>query len=902
MLEVKVRFSLFALIFLAALFLGSTSAGVSVASASTQTPITGDADCNLSVDEVDALGIARVSAGVATSLECAEFADVNCDGATDILDMIELLRYSAGLEPIDLPSGCPQIGSATGLPDLILSVDTSVEVKPAEIAGIDGGPARPLAAVVDDDGLVSRFVANELVLVTNNTSVLNNFLTKWNATLVITIDPADANIGVPQMHLIRLDTSSVDLDALADDLRALHGNSWGQFDVSSVEAMGLLAVAAGEAADGLSIDVNWVAEGGGNLDQREYAEASHGPTEWSPNPFDWPYMNRGSNQDIGVADAWRALGAHGKLGNRIGVSIMDGGFAPNPDFPAGYDMNGPANVENPASCTDDSPCPWHGTVVTAAAMGVPDNGYGVAGPAGPIADASLTQSPSLDLFSILRYVFISLPGSVVPLPDVLNISAGVNIPRELCLTGICLAIDGVTAGIRGLGVLLFAAAMNDGTNVDELRCIDLLLGEICYEKTTHVPCEAAFVVCVGGLNWDATTRSKNSNYGTDNDPGQTVDIFGPMVQFTTPTPIAGIERRNCGTSCASPFVAGVAALIMAANPSMSAGEAEDILLVTAHTDSGDVNVPRWVNAYGGVIMALGGNEPPELDIELDSGTYTGGMAFRLSAHLTDPEDLPFAGGWTGLPAISWTSSIDGAIGNQPLTSPVLLSYGTHLITAVATDSGGLSITDTRTWTIVNHPPVVNLQTPLPNANLFDGQQVLLRGTSSDQNRASGKLEDSEVQWFTAPSGDPTNRSLLATGHTVTVTLDLTPGDYLLTFKGTDEAGASDEESVTIHVAPTPLDFPPVAQITNFDPSNNCVHYGFTGTATDHEDGTLSGASLAWYRSVNGGPEQFFGNGASVQMSTSGLVNGDNVRVILRATDSASNTGEDFYDFNHACLL
>ena len=197
---------------------------------------------------------------------------------------------------------------------------------------------------------------------------------------------------------------------------------------------------------------------------------------------------------------------------------------------------------------------------------------------------------------------------------------------------------------------------------------------------------------------------------------------------------------------------------------------------------------------------------------------------------------------------------------------------------------------------------MDLQAPLPDADLFQGQQVLLRGTSSDQNRSPAKLGDSEVQWFTAPVGDPTNRTFLDDGHRVTVILNLTPGDYLLTFKGTDEAGASDEETITINVAPTPVDFPPVAEITGFDPSNNCVQYGFTGAATDTEDGTLSGANLAWYRSVNGGAEAFFGNGASIQMSTSGLVNGDNIRVILRATDSASNTAEDFYDFNHACLV
>src|SRR6185295_14282437 len=65
---------------------------------------------------------------------------------------------------------------------------------------------------------------------------------------------------------------------------------------------------------------------------------------------------------------------------------------------------------------------------------------------------------------------------------------------------------------------------------------------------------------------------------------------------------------------AAPFVAGVAALVMAANPALSGAEVEQILVATAHP-SPDSTVRRYVNAFGAVNQALGGSPvclPPQL--------------------------------------------------------------------------------------------------------------------------------------------------------------------------------------------------------------------------------------------------------------------------------------------------
>lgn len=888
----------------ALLALGSAPPGE--LSATGQNPIVGDADCNHAVNPDDSLDVLVAVADAGSDPECMEYADTNCDQVVDARDVLEMLRFSADVGPGNLPDDCSQVGWAVGLPPLDFEVDESIPVS-GDIAGIGGGPPRSLEAIEDDSGARSLFVAEELVLVTDSTAELNAFLARRNGTLLRSIDPSSANIhNVPSIHLVRVENAAdVNTGDLPNDLRELSQYSWGELAMSSQEAMGLLAIAADEAAAGTDIDLNWVAEGA-TLDNREIAEASSGPSQWSPNPFDWAYMKRGGNQDIGVADAWRALKAAGQLDNDVKIAILDGGFAPNADFPAGYEMNGPVNTPNPASCTAGSACPWHGTVVTASAMGVIDNGFGVAGSAGPVADGVLTQSPSLDIFEILEYIFISLPSTSYPLPTVLNISAGFGIPREVCLTGICLLMDGISSGVRALDVLMFAAAGNDSKNVDAERCIDLLLGEICYEKTTHIPCELAYVICVGGLDWDSSSRRSASNYGTDGD----VEIFGPMVQFATPTPESGITRDSCGTSCASPFVAGVAALIKAADPGLSAGGIEDILLSTAHHSTPDPTVSRWVNAYNAVITTLGGNEPPELDVQNSDWSGPGGLPMSFTALVTDPEDRPFLGDpYVGWPAVQWTSSLDGVIATGPNPAPVTLSYGTHVITATATDTGGLSVQESLTLTLINYPPSVNIISPASGASFGQGVQVQLVGQSVDQNRQSTSLNNDEVQWFRALQSNPVIRTPIGTGHQLTTTFN--QGNYIITFVGTDEGGMSDEASINLTIGPPPQNFPPNVTITaptppqpgqGYCPTPNPPDWPgvtFTGNAVDPEGDPFS---LVWYQLYNGQYTQL-GTGPSIVVTSfPGVPANTPFQVILRATDSHNNVGEAAMYMEWVCFV
>src|SRR5690606_24486723 len=105
---------------------------------------------------------------------------------------------------------------------------------------------------------------------------------------------------------------------------------------------------------------------------------------------------------------------------------------------------------------------------------------------------------------------------------------------------------------------------------------------VCWERTWVTPCENAGVICVGGRRANSTKRAVDSNYGADQ-----VDIFAPFTLWLGPDPSApaNTARTLNGTSFSSPFTAGVAALIWAANPGLSADQVEHALLTTAHANS-----------------------------------------------------------------------------------------------------------------------------------------------------------------------------------------------------------------------------------------------------------------------------------------------------------------------------
>lgn len=758
--------------------------------------------------------------------------------------------------------------------------DSAVQPFASELPGLGGITPRPLASVVDAEGNQADFVADELVLESDDPAALEAFVTRWHGQVLATIIPAD--FGLPDLksrHLVRIDPSAADPASLAGDLHALEPLSRGDHRVSSDRALRLLAAAAREAAAGSPIGVNWVARGAG-FEEKVATEAPTGPAGYDPNSFTWPYMRRGGSQDIGVGDAWRALAFSGSLGNKVKVAVLDAGFEPNADFPSGWSALSVFPGKSATGSTNlESDKPWHGTQVVVAGMGVPDNAFGAAGPGGPVTSL-LTIYTSGDFFVAGHAVLAAVAANA----KIINMSFGVRVPASLSWS--VLPFDGITAGARAAGHLLFAAAGNDGADVDAEDCLPYV--GVCWEKAWHTPCENHGVACVGGIANGSRLRHSGSNYG-----GKDVPIFAPYSVYLGADPEHPGNQTivGSGTSFSSPFTAGVAALVWAAKPTLDAGGVWDTLVRTANGSS-DGSVPRVVNAYAAVKDAIGRNVPPTVRIVSPAdGTHLGYGGLTPTALEAAPADLEDD---TTCCAVTWTSDVDGAIGSGRTLGYIFASPGTRVITATATDSAGASTSASVTVTAENGAPTVDITLPVDGGPYHRGIPIAFEGRSADPNEIS--LPCSALEWdsdnmldnFTFGGDFPISGKC-----SPTITFHST-GSRTITLTGTDERGVAAIDSLRVSIVDPPPTGPPL--VTILRPSNGASVLGNTtisleGSATD-PDGTATLFSV-WTLKLEGevGDGSMIGIGSTVNWRPADSIShSQSVQVCLTATgDPDGNT-------------
>lgn len=169
----------------------------------------------------------------------------------------------------------------------------------------------------------------------------------------------------------------------------------------------------------------------------------------------------------------------------------------------------------------------------------------------------------------------------------------------------------------------------------------------------------------------------------------------------------------------------------------------------------------------------------------------------------------------------------------------------------------------------NESPTASIVSPAANSTFTEDDTVVFEGEASDPE--DGALSNSSVTWESNQDGR------LGTGASVEV-VGLSRGDHTVTLTATDSEGAtsSDEISVTVEVS----NRSPNVSIET--PSDSSVFAeGDTvlleGSATDPEEGALSGSSLVWESNSDGE----LGTGEAVEVSS--LSVGDHT-VTLTATD------------------
>jgi serine protease len=631
------------------------------------------------------------------------------------------------------PEGCNR-------PD-VYAVDSQLRPSVAAVTDEVTGEALTIGALDDGDGEPMEFVTNRLLLETDDPAKVAGFRARFGGTVTDSVAPDPADAGeVGTLHAIRMDPGRLlDTSRLPADMEALDPGWGGDVYLTSDAQTGrLIATAARAELEGFQVELDLVAAGHGIPDGRtDDLQPGAVQSEYDENAFNWNAFRDGSAADTEVTTAWQTLAAAGALDNKVRLAVIDSGFSN--DYLAEYPADlvatdtGGVNTGPWDRNRNEDADPWHGTLVTDVFAGRVDNELPAAGVAGPVAGrTTLVNMGGRTILSVTRAVRRLDRDNT----DVLNISLSAQRKGRFLRVALNTS-ERVIRRAVGDGMITVASAGNDGNDIDARKCRPV---RGCRDKAVTAPCEFDRVICVGALAIDSRRAADWSNHGGDD-----VDLWAPGEDvWQTDTPGCGcVARRAAGTSFASPFVAGVAALIKAADPSLSWSEVQGVLRRTARPGEGS-RATRIVHAGGAVREAFGA---PFVTVTAP----TPDQSFPYGDTVTGRLDV--AGNTLGAPDIVWRvgESVIGRGSSPQLNLPV----GTSMVTATATFPDGTVRT-----------AVVRVRREMPPATWAitspaAGAQVSLRTARGAGIRFTTEPAGPGVQWFLDGQAAP-----FATGSSV----------------------------------------------------------------------------------------------------------------------------------------
>jgi thermitase len=349
----------------------------------------------------------------------------------------------------------------------------------------------------------------------------------------------------------------------------------------------------------------------------------------------------------------------------VSVAVIDTGVDTMHADLAGKLLPGWNFVNNSNTVTDVI---GHGTAVTGAIAAAANNSLGVAGVTwgGMVLPLVVVDSNEYASYSDIAAAIQYAADRDI---RIINISAGGSSSSALLQNAVDYAWN--------KGSVVFAAAMNNSSS------------------TPYYPAACNHAVAVSATD-DADRLASFSNFGN------WITLSAPGTAILS-TAVGGGDQYWYGTSFSTPIAAGVAALALSVNPSLTATALVDLL----KQNSDDLGATGYdssfgwgrVNAYQAVSAAQRSLTPVTVSVTPNAATLNPGQSLLLSATVT---------GNSG--PIAWSlGSSPGTISTSGLYTAPAAVHADMTVKATATVAG---VSATATITLTS-PSQIRRPTPLP---------------------------------------------------------------------------------------------------------------------------------------------------------------------------------------------